>query len=90
MIIDGLRPRSGRPAGSNFQETGSDGDVEGDLPGPRARNSRGPTRRSQRENLLSVSVGSSVFEQQAYNQIAEDPQVYAGPSQGQLDEKYCH
>lgn len=57
MIVDGLRPRSGRTFGSGHQDPGSDGDVEEDYPRLRGRKSGGPKRRNKWENALSVRFG---------------------------------
>ena len=54
MIVDGLRSQptsSGRPG---FHDPGNDGDVEEEYPGPRARKTGAPKRRSALENKLSV------------------------------------
>ena len=56
MIIDGLRPQSGQIFGSSPQDPGNDGDTEEYSYRPKARARGGPKRRSQSENLLSVSI----------------------------------
>jgi len=60
MIIDGLRPQSGRSVGSNLQDPGDDGDVEEDSPRPKPRRGRGTKRRDRFENELSVSFTSTL------------------------------
>jgi len=56
MIIDGLRPQSGRSAGSGLQDADSDADVEEDYTRSRTGGSGRPKRRNHWENGLSVSL----------------------------------
>lgn len=54
MIVEGLRPQ-GR---AGFQDTGDDGDDEGEVSEPRTPRGGGQRRRSPWENLLSVRLTS--------------------------------
>ena len=91
MIIDGLRPQIGRSAGLGPQDTGNDGDVEEDYPGPTARRSRAPKIRHPSENMLSVSFSPLLLANRLTPRLGEDPPVYAQTHQRrQIDAEYSH
>ena len=90
MIVDGLRPQTGRHIGSGFQDPGDDADVEEVYSRPTTRNRGRPNRRTPWENILSVSL---VFfrSQLGSKKPATDPQPHEKAHySGQLAGEHSH
>ena len=79
MIVDGLRPQSGRSSGS-IQDPGNDGDDEENYAKPSTRKGGGPKRRNKWENTLSVSFSPTPLPThitRVYTELVENPQAHA-------------